>query len=253
MTQQDFARMTAVIDLCGTAGAHEAAAVAKRVRAMPLSPSTRNRRLCVIKAACKYAKQEGLTPENFGRDIDLLPEPPGRDVVLSLDQIGQLIRACPDPAGQAFIAFAAYTGMRQGEVMALKRADVKDGVIWIRNSKTGKPRAVPVVEALKPYLGVIPFAAHKRTLYALFEQARDALGLDGLRYHDLRHYFASILVNNQQDLGTVGAILGHQSTQTTRRYAHHSVEAMRKAMRAITIPSTDGRARKTKAPKKEAF
>lgn len=59
-------------------------------------------------------------------------------------------------------------------------------------------------------------------------------GIRDLRIHDLRHSFASFLVNQQVDLNTIGRLLGHTQTQTTQRYAHLKDETLRAASEKIT-------------------
>jgi site-specific recombinase XerD len=51
--------------------------------------------------------------------------------------------------------------------------------------------------------------------------------------HDLRHSAASAMVNAGIDLGTVGAVLGHKTAQTTKRYAHHALERLAEAVGSI--------------------
>jgi len=65
------------------------------------------------------------------------------------------------------------------------------------------------------------------------ERAAAAIGRPDLRFHDLRHTTASLLINQGVDLHTIGAILGHASAQTTKRYAHLSVGAARRALMKI--------------------
>jgi integrase len=56
--------------------------------------------------------------------------------------------------------------------------------------------------------------------YAAWFKVRDAAGLSDLRIHDLRHTFASLLVNKGVSLYEVQTLLGHSSVQMTQRYAH---------------------------------
>ena len=63
--------------------------------------------------------------------------------------------------------------------------------------------------------------------------AREACGLQHVRLHDLRHTAASAMVDAGIDLGTVGAVLGHKSAATTKRYAHHGVRRLADALGAI--------------------
>ncbi len=203
-----------------------------------LATATINRRLAVLKAVAKYAYQKGYARENLSGKIQLLPEDNKRHVYLTQAQVNALIKAIPTKDGKAFVAIAAFTGLRQGEVMALQKADVGPTGLIVRTSKTGEPRIVPYMGS-KVHLKALPFTRHKRTLYAEFEDAAKALELPyKLRYHDLRHTTASMLINSGADLYTVGRILGHKSAQTTGRYAHLSVERQREALeRAFPAPS----------------
>lgn len=68
---------------------------------------------------------------------------------------------------------------------------------------------------------------------AYFRAARDAAGMPWLHFHDLRHSAASELINRGIDLYTVGAVLGHRSSQSTARYAHLATDTMRAAIDRI--------------------
>lgn len=194
------------------------------------SRATANRRLCILKAVAKFAWRKGWTEENLSARIQLLPENNARQTYLSASDVEALLDAAPDEQSRAFIALAAFTGMRQGEVLALRPSDVEGGAIHVRDSKTGEPRVLPVVPAAKGYLDHIPFKSHRRTLYAAFEQARAAIGRPDIRYHDLRHTTASLMIQAGVPLYTVGEILGHKSTQTTKRYAHLAEGNKREAL-----------------------
>jgi integrase len=60
-------------------------------------------------------------------------------------------------------------------------------------------------------------------------------GLPGLRLHDLRHQYASLLVNGGRSLYEVQAILGHSSPTVTQRYAHLSARALQEAAGAASV------------------
>jgi site-specific recombinase XerD len=59
-----------------------------------------------------------------------------------------------------------------------------------------------------------------------WKKVRDQAGLPHLRLHDLRHSFASTLVNNGVSLYDVQKLLGHASIKTTQRYAHLSADRL---------------------------
>ena len=63
-----------------------------------------------------------------------------------------------------------------------------------------------------------------------------AAGLPEIRFHDLRHSFASQLVSAGRPLREVQELLGHQSMQVTLRYAHLAPERMRDAIDVLDVP-----------------
>mgnify|MGYP001391044592 CR=1 FL=1 len=68
-----------------------------------------------------------------------------------------------------------------------------------------------------------------QNLYRSWNKARCDAGLHDFRLHDLRHSFASILVNNGVSIYEVQNLLGHASINTTKRYAHLAPETLRKS------------------------
>ncbi|MGH9897133.1 MAG: tyrosine-type recombinase/integrase, partial [bacterium] len=63
-----------------------------------------------------------------------------------------------------------------------------------------------------------------------FERARIAAGLPHVRFHDLRHSYASWLVQAGADLRIVKELLGHTTMQVTDRYAHLRTEDLESAV-----------------------
>ena len=77
-----------------------------------------------------------------------------------------------------------------------------------------------------------------RVVQKWFTKARQALGITDLRVHDLRHSTASAMVNSGVDLYTVGAVLGHKSAQSTRRYSHLATATLANALGQGLIPDS---------------
>ena len=70
-------------------------------------------------------------------------------------------------------------------------------------------------------------------IFYSWDMARKRAGLGYLRIHDLRHSFASFLVNAGRSLYEVQELLGHADSRTTTRYAHLSRERLQEAVEVV--------------------
>ena len=75
----------------------------------------------------------------------------------------------------------------------------------------------------------------RKNVRLIWERVRAAAGIEDVRIHDLRHSYASLLVNAGYSLPVIGALLGHKTPSTTARYAHVGDTAMREATNVITL------------------
>ena len=71
-------------------------------------------------------------------------------------------------------------------------------------------------------------------IFYSWDKARKAAHIDTVRMHDLRHSFASAMVNSGMTLYDVKEILGHSNIRTTERYAHLSNSRLRQAAGAVS-------------------
>ena len=162
-----------------------------------------------------------------------------------------------------FLRVMARTGMRRGEVVGLRFADID----WSRNvlrversiehdatraenpPKNGQARVVPLHPDVRAALeeqqreagGDICFpdsrdpeeymTAGQRN--RLLDRAKSASGLGRLTYHLLRHTAASRMVNNGGNLRAVQQILGHYDIQVTARYLHVDASHMQQAVNLL--------------------
>jgi site-specific recombinase XerD len=74
------------------------------------------------------------------------------------------------------------------------------------------------------------FPISVRSLRVAFEATPDKAGITNFRFHDLRHTFATKLVQNGVDLYKVKELLGHKTLAMTARYSHHYPESLRSSV-----------------------
>ena len=140
-----------------------------------------------------------------------------------------------------------FTGMRRGEIMNLRweHVDLEKRIIYILQSKSGKPRQIPIAERLhEQFLELGPaktgliFCLPVISLRKYFDRALRDAHVDGFRFHDLRHTFASHFIMKTGDLPSLQNILGHSTPILTLRYAHLSIghQASNIAAFESTIP-----------------
>ena len=175
----------------------------------------------------------------------------------------QRLRAVLDEGGNRqfrhVVVLMLMLGCRKRELLDARWEDVDlDRRMWrIPLSKSGRPRNVPLsgaaVELLRglprwdrcPY--VIPNPSTMKpygNLHYNWDRVRRAAGMPDLRMHDLRHSFASNLVNSGRSIYEVGRLLGHTQVKTTQRYAHLSdatlMSAMEEAANAVHSRWSEG-------------
>lgn len=194
-----------------------------------LAPATVRNRIRYLTAACRYAwKRHGMGQHDPAARVVVPAVRNERRIFITRAQMLTLARACKHRPTRAAIRIAFYSGMRISEVLAAQRIQ---GAFVLHDSKNGEPRIVPMHPRVR-------CCAHLRQVEssatsAYFRAARDAAGMPWLHFHDLRHSAASELINNNVDLYTVGAVLGHKSSQSTKRYAHLATATLAAAIGKI--------------------
>jgi integrase len=90
---------------------------------------------------------------------------------------------------------------------------------------------------------------HRFDLKSAWPTILKAANITGLRVHDLRHSFASLLISSGASLPLVGAMLGHTQPDTTARYGHLLDDPLRKAAKRVGSIVTQAGEKKAKVIK----
>ena len=218
----------------------------KKMRLDKVKPSTINRELICLKhmftIAAKFGKFDGKNPV---KEIKFFQERQYIMKILDKEEIKRLINVSTGYL-RAMIIIALNTAMRKGEILNLRWNDIdfNEHYIYIKESKSNKTRKIPmngvVAATLKDIKrqGEFVFMSPKTETrfigtFRSFKTACRKAGVHDLRFHDLRHTAATLMVMGGTDLVTVKEILGHSSIEMTMRYAHPTPENKRQAVNVL--------------------
>jgi integrase len=177
---------------------------------------------------------------------------------LTEDEIPKLLAEC-QPHLAEIVECALNTGMRRQEILSLRWSQIRNGFIYLRETKTKEPRQIPINDDLDMLFKKIenrqnlmgsnvvdmqgkPLAdKHVFTFRGIpiryvktgFKKALKNAGIHDFRFHDLRHTFASQVIMKGGTLKDVQELLGHKTMTMTLRYAHLTQEHKRKAVNLL--------------------
>lgn len=200
-----------------------------QIKGAGLSPATLKNRISYLRAACRYAwKHHDMGDADPGARVSVPTVRNERHVYITRAEMLRMARACRSRPVRALIRIAYYSGMRLGEI---ERAQVIDGRFVLTDTKNGDPRIIPIHPRIVCCLGYPKI--NRASLHFYFSEARAAIKRPDLHFHDLRHSAASEMINQGVDLYTVGAVLGHRSAASMKRYAHLATDRLEEAIRKI--------------------
>lgn len=202
--------------------------------------ATANRILTILKAALNQAWREGRVPSDDAwrrvKPFRAVDAPKVR--FLTEAECTRLLNACSGDFRQLVTA-ALLTGCRYGELTVLMISDFDPdaGSVFIRESKSGKPRHVPLTaEGIQFFRRVCVGQTGRETLFLRddgnpwgeshqkrrLHQACAVAGIEpAVSFHVLRHTYASSLARRGVPLQVIAAVLGHADTRITEKhYAH---------------------------------
>jgi len=228
------------------------AALVERMRQQGYATGTTNRVVIVLRHVFNLARKwrvPGVT-ENPTAGINLAPDV-NRERFLSLEEAQRLIASIEQDENEVAskaILLLLLTGGRRNEITYARweYVDWDKRSLLVPLSKSGKPRSIALngaaIELLRsikdnsisPYVFPSPVTGKPSpSLYFPWQRIRTRAGLPDLRLHDLRHSFASFLVNKGVSLYVVQGLLGHAHTRYTQRYAHLTPDTLREAAETV--------------------
>ena len=216
------------------------------------APASCNRFLAVLKTICTVAENRGFLPPGRSpcRGVSGFRGSPQKERYLSRREAERLMRVLkesPHPHAHA-LQLILLTGARKSEILKARweNIDLERGMLTIPVSKSGNTRHIVLSEAAMGIIRNLPhsespwlFPGHSKgkslsDVYHFWNSLRRELGLCDVRIHDLRHSFASFLVNAGHTLYEVQKILGHADPRTTMRYAHLEQATLRAAAETVS-------------------
>jgi integrase len=216
-----------------------------------VKPATINRELTTLKKAFNLARREWeWCQDNPVCRVSMEKEHNTRDRWLTVDGEQRLLNASI-PWFRELVVFTINTGMRRGEILALTWAgvDLFRRTVTVFKSKNGERRTIPLNQTVLDLLTRKYALRHSPSDLVFVSQASTPLDGSNIRrallsaletakindfhFHDLRHTFATRMVQAGVDLYKVQRLLGHKSPIMTQRYAHHYPESLRDGVDAL--------------------
>jgi integrase len=230
----------------------------KSKRLATCRPTTVNIEFRTVRAAFNCAIKWQLLNQNPFAQSAVVKIPERPPIHFSREEFSKFLGNVAEPFLKDLFLFAALTGLRQGEILALKwgEVDLERRLIFIVNSdffftKSGKSRIVPMSDAVLDMLtrksmtqqfsefvfhrdgSVVTqsYVDHKFKKYVRQSGLREEL-----KFHSLRHTFATWLAKSGVSIYEIQKLLGHSDVKTTQIYSHLAASELHNAVNKILVP-----------------
>lgn len=222
----------------------------------PLKPATINSYIAALSVVLSHATKElHWLPYNPAQGVQKLELHNTRLRFLSKEEREKLLEVCQrgHPLLYPWVLLAISTGMRKGELLALKWKDLdfEKKIVRVEKSKNGDKRSVPLTgkalqvlkelhrncDSTSEFVFARADGQAAMELKKHWEAAVKEAGLENFRFHDLRHTAATYLLEAKATLAELSSILGHRDIQMVKRYAHladnHAVKVVSRMTKKI--------------------
>lgn len=212
-------------------------------RLQKVAPSTVRREMTLMGSVFSVARREwGLIGDSPLTDVRKPQEAASRDRLPTSAELERLELSAGNDlnnaTARAFHAFlfAGETAMRAGEIVGMKweHIDLKRRVVELPMTKNGTSRQVPLSRRAVEMLERLPesdpvFALDSRQLDVLWRKVRDRAAVEGLTFHDSRHWAITQLAKklNVMDLARM---VGHRNINQLLTYYNESAEDLAKRL-----------------------
>ncbi|MDO9107130.1 MAG: tyrosine-type recombinase/integrase [Methylovulum sp.] len=217
------------------------------------TPATANRHLSLVSRVFTKAMDWGILTANPAKGIKKANENNVKTDYLKPEEITKLYQALEQDTNviaRAAIKFLLVTGVRYSEALTSRwqNVDMESGTLFLPDTKSGKGRhvilndaALSILREMKAVSGGSPWvfkgkdpAKHYVNIRKPLLRVLEVAGLDRIRVHDLRHSFASLLVQGGASLYQVQNLLGHASPIVTQRYSHLASDTLRETSQMVS-------------------
>ena len=218
---------------------------------------TASRTVGLLGGIFTFAVRCGLCSNNPVRNVKRFPDQRSERFLSDseIEELGSILRDFEGRGANAFaimiIRLALLTGLRKSEIAALRwsEVDLERSYLNLGDSKTGQktiPLGAPALALLESvpivdWSGFVFPATHGSSHYVgtdkVWKQVRAELmrrlesgggnPVRSIRFHDLRHSYASVAAASGDSLPVIGKLLGHKDVKTTSRYAHLADDPLR--------------------------
>lgn len=215
---------------------------------MDIEASSIRRHMTTVNAMLEYATSQGIS----GIPTWRLTKPTVDDSRcrwLTEDERDEFISRS-DPAARGILAFFFYTGCRLSEGFRLRGRDLRDGqvTVWSRKGKAKKKkvRQLPILHEVEVHMKpsyspselIFPDPNGnewtRQEFYKYFNRVVADLSIEDFVAHDMRHTYASHLVQKGVNLVVLQQLLGHETLEMVKRYAHLAPNNLTEAAQVLS-------------------